>query len=111
MNSAWIFSPEFSTGLSRFEYGHQGEKIHAPTHAPGETNHAPIHAPFHARGKMSKFENSCTFSSEIQLPNQKITIPNSRWIPCAGEAGATIGRHAGSGRSRWHTYLAVLSLS
>ena len=66
MNSAWIVFLQFSTGLSRFEYGHRGEKIHAPfmhllMHL-GEKNHAPIHAPSHARGKMSKFEKSCTFS-------------------------------------------------
>ena len=72
MNSAWIFFPRFSTGLSRFEIGHRGEKIHAPfmhllMHL-GKKIHAPIHAPSHARGKNCKFENSCTFSCADPTP-------------------------------------------
>ena len=77
-----FFSLEFSTVLSRFEYGHRGEKIHALfmhlfMHL-GEKNHAPIHAPFHARGKKSKFENSCTFSSHI--PTSKSENHNPEFI-------------------------------
>ena len=61
--------------MSRFEYGHRGEKIHALfmhlfMHL-GEKIHAPIHAPSHARGKKSKFENSYTFSSANPTPKSE----------------------------------------
>ena len=113
MNSVWIFSLfslEFSTVLSRFEYGHRGEIIHAPfmhllMHL-GEKIHAPIHAPFHARGKKSKFENSCTFScadptSKSENHNPEFiqdslrAIARARRRPAVCPAPAMGGSHPG----------------
>ena len=106
-------SLEFSTVLSRFECGHRGEKIHALfmhlfMHL-GEKNHTPIHAPFHARGKMSKFENSCTFSSanptsKSENHNPEFIQDSLRAIARAIERGSVAGTgvwwrracHAGS---------------
>ena len=57
-NSAWISFPDFSIVLSRFEFGHRGEQIHALF----------IHLLMHLGKK------SCTYSCTLSCTREKVQI-------------------------------------